>query len=215
MRNRAGVDGAGASEILAGVALGVLGGIAGGFVMNQSHNLFDRAKARLGREEPVPEDSLFDNAGPRREETRHTPATVQAADEVSRALLDRPVRPGHRREAGNAAHFLFSAVSGAVYGGLAPVAPAITAGRGIPAGVALWVLADEVAMPAMGWLRGPRHYPPSRHAQAMINHILFGLTVETIRAAGLRALGLPDRTGGRAGGRAGERAGGWAGGRGP
>ena len=45
--------------------------------------------------------------------------------------------------------------------------PGLGAGVGLPYGFALWVLGDEIAVPAMGLSKGPQEYPVDIHADAL------------------------------------------------
>ena len=89
-----------------------------------------------------------------------------------------------RREkeiAGPAVHYAFGATMGAMYGVLAEVAPAVSAGWGMPFGTALWLAADEVAVPALGLSKSPTEYPASTHASALASHLVYGLSVDLVR----------------------------------
>lgn len=62
------------------------------------------------------------------------------------------------------------AVSGAVYGIAAEFAPAVTGGAGVPFGTAVWLVADDLAVPALGLSDSPPDYPASMHAYSLASH---------------------------------------------
>jgi hypothetical protein len=172
-----------ATDILGGAAIGAAGGLIAGFLMNRAHALFSAATEAVG---PSAEPSIFESAGPRREAALHEPATSQAADDLAHAVLDRPLDHAERRAGGLAIHYAFSAGCGAIYGALASAFPSVSKARGLAAGATLWVLADEVAMPALGYTKPPQKYPFHKHVQALINHLVFGFVTDAIHRLACR-----------------------------
>jgi putative membrane protein len=175
-----------ASDVATGALVGAIGGLLAGFLMNRSHSLFSSGKqALLGGDEP----SIFQSAGPRREAFQHEPATAQAAQDLAISVLDRPLDPKEKQVGGLLLHYIFSVVCGAIYGGLLSAFPSISRSRGLAAGAALWVIADEVAMPALGYVKPPQKYPFHKHVQALINHLVFGFVTDTLHRMSCRAMG--------------------------
>ena len=70
---------------------------------------------------------------------------------------------------------------GGLYGGIAEVLPGVAAGLGLPFGFALWLLGDEVAVPALGLAKPPLEYPPEVHADALAAHFMYGVTTDLLR----------------------------------
>jgi putative membrane protein len=99
--------------------------------------------------------------------------------------------------AGAIAHYAMGATSGAIYGSVAEVAPAATAAEGLPFGAAVWVIADEAVVPALGLSKPANEYPLSIHAYALASHLVFGLTTEIVRRNIRRALASPEERVGR------------------
>jgi uncharacterized membrane protein YagU involved in acid resistance len=73
--------------------------------------------------------------------------------------------------------------SAAAYGVLAELAPIVTAGDGVAFGTALWLLADEVAVPAAGLSKPPREIPVTTHIYALVSHLVYGWITEMVRRA--------------------------------
>ena len=78
--------------------------------------------------------------------------------------------------------------SGAIYGAVAEMMPLATVAEGLPFVAAVWVLADEAVVPALGLSRNPTDYPPSIHAYSIASHLVYGLTTELVRRAVRKAL---------------------------
>jgi len=109
------------------------------------------------------------------------PATVKAAEGISETLLDRPLSQSEKETAGPAVHYTFGTSVGGAYGLLAELAPMVTMGAGLPFGTILWLMADEVAVPAFGLSEPPTEHPLSTHAYALASHLVYGLTTEGVR----------------------------------
>lgn len=75
-------------------------------------------------------------------------------------------------------HYANGAVLGAVYAVVAEFAPEVTLGMGAAAGAAFALLGDEVALPAIGLVRSPRHYPLTAHADMLGEHLVYGITTD-------------------------------------
>jgi putative membrane protein len=85
-------------------------------------------------------------------------------------------------------HYGFGALTGAAYGVLAELAPGVTRGVGVPFGTAVWLGADEIAVPAFGLSGLPWEHPPSVHARALAAHLVYGVATEGLRRLARRAL---------------------------
>jgi putative membrane protein len=174
---------AGATDVLTGAAIGAIGGLIAGFMMNRAHALFSAGKEAVT---PAAEPGIFESGGPRREAATHEPATSQVAEDLAQAVIDRPLSHDERRAGGLAIHYAFSVGCGAIYGALASAFPTVGKSRGLAAGATIWVLADEVAMPALGYTKPPQNYPFHKHVQSLINHLVFGFVTDSIHRLACR-----------------------------
>jgi putative membrane protein len=175
-------------DILAGALAGAVAGTLATYAMSAFQKLWGRAF-------PEPEASL-DSLHPAergwpesvqavRQPGRRGPddATVEAADRISRQVAGRGLDVEERAVAGPAMHYLFGAVAGAAYGALAEVAPPVTTGAGLPFGAAVWLAADEIALPLLGLTPPPGDSPPHRHLLSLSAHGVYGLATEALRRA--------------------------------
>lgn len=109
------------------------------------------------------------------------PASIKVARVAGEALTGRPLEEREKRALGSVVHHMFGALAGAVYGAASTRAPVLTTAGGLPYGAAVWLLADEIGLPMVSLARRPSHYPAQRHAAALATHLVFGLTVESVR----------------------------------
>ena len=98
--------------------------------------------------------------------------------------------PGsYREQAGTFVHYGFGAFLGAVYGAAVEVRPAVRAGFGTAYGAAVSLIADEMAMPAVGFSPPAPEVAASTHLRGFVSHLVFGASLEAVRrllVAGLR-----------------------------
>jgi hypothetical protein len=72
------------------------------------------------------------------------------------------------------------ALSGAAYGLLLEFVPAVGRSRGVGFGSALWLAADEAAVPLLGFAKGPKQYPLSSHAEGLGAHVVYGAVTDLV-----------------------------------
>jgi putative membrane protein len=172
-------------SMLTGILAGAVAGVAGAFAMNQFQRV--AAGVRGGREAddatigiprtgrgPQPAQAL-DNAS--------DDSTARLANAVTSAI-GYPLRtPAEKQMAGEFVHLAFGALNGAAYGLAAELDSRVTAGAGVPFGAAVWAVADEGVVPALGLSRGPRETSAGLLAYGLLSHFVYGLTTEAVRSA--------------------------------
>ena len=177
-------------DVLKGLAAGAVAGLAAAWAMNQ----FQAAWSRLSRGEERPHGAQSLQRGSPRHgvggrlraegrDSERDDAPERLANAAASAALDRELSGGEKRAAGTALHYAMGATSGALYGAAAEVVPGVKVGAGLPFGLAVWVVADEGVVPALGLSKSPAEYPASIHAYAIASHLVFGLTAEVVRRA--------------------------------
>lgn len=180
-------------SVLKGAAAGLVGGLVASLVMNEFQALWSNVSegmkgsqgdnsSGLGGQQPTGSEQPAGGGDEGQE-----PATVKAAEAISEGVFGHVLTKDEKPAAGEAVHYAMGGTSGAVYGALAEFLPAVTAGAGVPFGAAVWLVADEAAVPALGLSEAPTEYPLSTHAYALASHFVYGLTTEAVRR-GVRSL---------------------------
>ena len=108
---------------------------------------------------------------------------MKAASAVSEGLFGHKLTQSEKKIGGTAVHYVLGTGVGGLYGAAAEIAPAVTAGAGLPFGAAFWLVVDEGAVPLLGLSEGPMAYPLSTHAYALSSHFVYGVTAEVVRRA--------------------------------
>jgi len=157
-----------AGDIAKGAAAGLVGGLVASFVMNEFQALWTK---------------LSNDDANTPEAKQQEPATVKAAEMVTQGTVGHQLTEAEKEYAGPAVHYAMGGTSGAIYGAMSELMPAATTGAGLPFGAAVWLVADEIAVPALGLSRSPAEYPLSTHGYALVSHLVYGLTTEAVRRA--------------------------------
>jgi len=153
-----------------GLAAGVAGGLLASLVMEQFQALWTKVSEKVQEAEGVK---------PRRSQAK--PTTVKAADVISKRVLGHKLPKDKQKLAGEAVHYAMGTTSAAIYGTLAEFAPVVTVGEGLAFGTAVWLVADEASLPALGLSKAPTKIPLSTHVYAFASHLVYGAVAEAVR----------------------------------
>ncbi|MGH9642288.1 MAG: hypothetical protein ACRD3Q_07660 [Terriglobales bacterium] len=166
---------------------GTAGGLIATVVMTQFQNTWTKASRALARENGRQSDGTQDaeqsNREPKQDQSED--ATMKAAGKLARAAGYELSRE-RKKKAGPFVHYGFGAAMGALYGlarefeprTVKSVHPAL-AGSGY--GTAMFLGADEIAVPALGLSEGDGKAPVSLHLYGLLSHIVYGTTLEFAR----------------------------------
>jgi putative membrane protein len=170
-----------------GIVAGMAGGLAATVVMTQ----FQKAWSQLS-ENHQHKRSKKRSEGSSRQHAEKEDATMKAAGKVALMTGDK-LSHEQKKKAGPYVHYGFGTAMGALYGLAheyvprpARSWPAIISGSGY--GTALFVGADEVAVPALGLSKAPGDTPISSHIYGWLSHLVYGVTLEAVRKGVRRSL---------------------------
>lgn len=159
-------------DVIKGAVAGIIGGLVASFVMSEFQSLVS---------------AFSENGGKSQSKEKEEPATVKAAEGIAEGVFDHELTKSEKKYAGPAMHYAMGATSGLIYGVASEIAPVTAVGAGLPFGTAVWLLADDVIVPALGLKKSPTEYAASEHAYALTSHLVYGLTTDLIRR-GVRRL---------------------------
>lgn len=159
-----------------GMVAGLVGGLVGTIVMNE----FQKAWSKTAQ--AMRNDGQAQAQGEQESEN----ATMKAAGKIAH-IGGRELSHEQKKKAGPVVHYSFGTLQGAMYGAMTELTR--TPGGFLPGllfGAALFGLADEVAVPALGLSGKPSESPLSTHLYAAAAHCVYGIATEIARR-GLRA----------------------------
>ncbi|HZR57564.1 MAG TPA: DUF1440 domain-containing protein [Terriglobales bacterium] len=159
-----------------GMAAGLAGGLVAAWTMNQFQALLSKASEKL-------KSNGANGSGHKKNpsEGDAEDGTMKAADKISSSVFGVNLTKEQKKKAGPVVHYFVGSATGALYGAFAEHIPAVTTAEGIPFGTAVFLGADEVAVPAFGLSKPPQEYPLSVHASALASHLVYGATTEIVR----------------------------------
>jgi len=144
-----------------GLLAGAVGGLIACFAMSQFHSAFQNL-------EPSDQDKQEDS-------------TVKTASAVSRRIFHHQLTPQQKKIAGPAVHYGFGASIATFYGAAVEFLPVLRTGWGMPLGVAVWLGAHVITVPALGLSEPVTRSTPRREAVEFGAHLVYGAVVESIR----------------------------------
>src|SRR2546426_10528758 len=129
-------------NVARGAVLGLVGGLLAAGAMSLVHRILD--------------DLIPKEEAPAAEQPED--ATVRVASAVT-SLAGHRLTDGQKPMAASVVHYAFGASVGALYGAVAEIVPRVTTALGLPFGIAVWLGAHVVAVPALGLAEPPTHRP--------------------------------------------------------
>jgi putative membrane protein len=171
----------------------MIGGAVGAWVMNEYIAAEQRRNQRLAQRRASQHGQRAATSQPRQKQPRQKQqppqaqraggddATVKTAQAISRRLFHHELSPAEKKIAGPVVHYGYGALGGAIYGALTEVWPLAGAGFGLLYGMMLWLLGDEIAVPALGLGPPPTKVPVRAHADYLGAHLAYGIALDVAR----------------------------------
>jgi uncharacterized membrane protein YagU involved in acid resistance len=107
------------------------------------------------------------------------PATEKVANQVTQKVTGKTLPETRKAAGGEVVHYAFGAAVGAVYGLIGAFYPPARFGLGLPYGIAVFLLADEVMVPALGLAKGPTETPLPTHLKGFAAHLVYGAALSS------------------------------------
>jgi hypothetical protein len=161
---------------------GALGGLVGTWAMNEAQRAWTHAVGGQPRESAGGRHDARDW----QERSEGENSNELAAQAIAGAVLRRRLNRQELRVAAPLLHYAFGATMGAIYGVYAQRRRGFRSGAGF--GTAVWLGADELAMPLLGLSEPTTRRPLEMHLQSLFAHLVFGAATEAARRAIARAV---------------------------
>jgi hypothetical protein len=168
------------------VVTGVAAGIAATLIMDQFQKLTSAGQKaaekqyRLAHHESG-EAIERDQQQKAEEAAQQEDSTEKVARKIAEAS-GKDIPQQDKKKAGQAVHYAFGTLMGAVYGVTAELVPEVTTGGGTAYGTLLFLGAHEVAVPAFQLAPSPSETPATDHLQHWAAHVVYGGSLELVRS---------------------------------
>jgi hypothetical protein len=183
-------NGHGERDVWKGLAAGVAGGLVASVAMNQFQALLsklfegdEKSHGAQSQQQGSPGHGIGAALNAQGKDDPEDDAAERIANAISVGVTDRELTKNEKEIAGIVFHYAMGISSGAIYGAVAEIIPEANVGAGLGFGAAVWAIADEGIVPAIGLSKTPTEYPLSIHAYAFASHLVYGLTTEIVRRA--------------------------------
>lgn len=167
-----------AFDVAKGAVAGIIGGLVASFVMSE----FQALVSKIAEDKKKPNKKKTE-----KEKEDDEPATAKAATAISEGVFGHTLTKKEKKIADPAMHYAMGGASGMMYGVAAEILPLSTVGAGFPFGAAVWLIADNVVVPALGLSKPITEFPLSTHLYGLSSHLVYGLTTDLVRR-GVRRL---------------------------
>jgi putative membrane protein len=158
-----------------GLAAGMVGGLAGTWAMTQFQTIWSNAEQKRQQRENPQKAQQQGNS------EQSQDATMKAAEAISESFLGRPLSYQEQKKLSPIVHYGFGMLMGGLYGAASEKLPALSKDMGLAYATALFVGADEIAVPALGLGSSPVETPLPKHAYALASHWVYGVTTDLVR----------------------------------
>ena len=159
-----------------GMAAGVAGGLTAAWVMNAY--LTGSKKAREAMQTPEQRAKQKEQ-----EASAGDDSTQRIADLVVRGVTGNSLSEQGKKTGGPLVHYIFGAMTGALYGAVTEYSKYSRLGFGTLFGSMVFIGADEVVVPALDLAPKPSEQPLGNHIDHWIAHLVYGATLEAVRRA--------------------------------
>lgn len=170
---------------LPAVATGLFAGLAATLVMDQFLKLASSGLKRAAKQKKLAEgESPWLVAHEQVLEEQHAAQQEGSTEKVARKLAETAghhLSPGDKKTAAQAVHYTFGTLVGIVYACTVELLPEATTGSGAAFGTALFLAADEVAVPAFRLAPPPTQTPATDQLEHLAAHVVYGMTLELTR----------------------------------
>ncbi|MCU1285069.1 MAG: hypothetical protein JWO13_1419 [Acidobacteriales bacterium] len=186
--------GANVREVAKGAVAGAIAGLAAGWVMVEFQKIWSKVEKAAGQRDSesknLEEHGVPEHRAKNLDEQHDQPddATIKTAEAITGLFGHRLTRE-EKKIAGPAVHYAFAVGSGVMYGAAAELAPQASSGFGSAFGAALFLVADEIAVPAFGLSPNVQGVPLSKHVYGFASHLVYGVATEALRRPIRKALG--------------------------
>jgi uncharacterized membrane protein (UPF0136 family) len=173
-------------NVLRGLATGITAGIAATLIMDQFQKISTAGQKAAEKQLRLAHHESLEAIERDQQQQEHQAEQKEDSTEiVARKIAEtagKELGPEEKKKAGQAVHYAFGTLMGAVYGVAAELVPEVTTGGGTAYGTLLFLGAHEVAVPAFQLSPPPTETPARDHLQHWAAHVVYGGSLELVRS---------------------------------
>ena len=173
-------------NVLRGLATGITAGIAATLIMDQFQKISTAgqkaAEKQLRLADHESAEAIERDQQRQEQQAKQTEDSTEIVARKIAQTAGKELAPEEKKKAGQAVHYAFGTLMGAVYGVAAELVPEVTTGGGTAYGTLLFLGADQVAVPAFQLSPPPTDTRGRDHLQHWAAHVVYGGSLELVRS---------------------------------
>jgi uncharacterized membrane protein YagU involved in acid resistance len=174
--------------VLSGLVAGCVGGLVATLIMNAAQMAVVQVAEQLETKQAQTAEGARAvaagegfGAGPQENAQDATVATKRTASKLSRNLFGHELSSNERAVVAGVIPLAFGTFVGGLYGALAEHLPILSLGHGTVYGTAVWLGAEELALPGLGLSKPVTETSWSSHATGWAGHLVYGIVLDAAR----------------------------------
>ena len=156
-------------NIWKGMLAGAIAGLAASWVMNKFQGSWSEVRQKLQQHSGQQQSGADEEA------------TTKTVGAIGHDVLHVDFSREQRERYAPLVHYAFGTATGALYGALAEHYPLVKRKWGTEFASAVFLAADELAVPALKLSKPPTESSLSKHIYGWASHLVYGLSTETAR----------------------------------
>lgn len=162
-------------SLLGDLLIGTAGGLVGTLAMSAYWRAVSRASGSDPRGETRQTNGQTSSIAILGTHHKEGESSTEALARLGhQAVVHREPRPERKEKLSQAVHWTYGAAQGALFGAIARRLPGPRWLKGLGYGATMWLLGDELAVPAFGLADGPAHFPMRQHLHRFGAHLAYG-----------------------------------------
>jgi uncharacterized membrane protein YagU involved in acid resistance len=166
----------GTHSLLKDIVIGTLGGLAGTLAMQAYWQAVTKASGQDPRSQTRKTNGQTTSIALLGTHHKESESSTAAFARLGYEAVEHeePAEP-KKKQLSQLVHWTYGAAQGALYDALSRRIPGPPWAQGLAWGGAMWLLGDELAVPALGLAEGPKKYPVHQHVHRLGSHLTYGM----------------------------------------
>ena len=173
-------------SVLRGLLVGAVAGITATIIMGQFQALVAEGEKALEKQKKLAQGESPWLVAHEQVLKEQQAATEEGSTEIvarkAAEATGHQLTPDAKKQGGQVVHYTFGTLMGIAYGLGAEFLPIVSAGFGSAFGTALFLGADELAIPAFQLAPPPAEVAPKDHIEHWAAHVVYGSSLELTRS---------------------------------
>jgi uncharacterized membrane protein YagU involved in acid resistance len=171
-------------SLLKDIVIGTIGGLAGTLAMQAYWKAVTKASGEDPRQKTRKTNGTTTSIALLGTHHKEGESSTEALGRLGwEAVEHEEPADAKKQQLSQLVHWTYGAAQGALYDAVSRRLPGPRWAQGLAWGGAMWLIGDELAVPALGLAEGPIKYPVSQHAHRLGAHLTYGVAAALTSSA--------------------------------